>query len=559
MRLQLICINVFILFFLLGALLLTIRIIDDTFYNNTIIMNERMIRQTEENIKGFHDTMNSLATATVYSPTTYDFISQTLLDRILSLSDLHSVFSNAMSIEENIAGIYLYDNQPRQIAGMGKEIISSPFEMRLKKEIEYSGAFNEQQTGAVHYTICFPVFDIKSQLFGQQIGQCVFMMNTDNLNKILSTSLTTEHSEVCLVDAEGIVIASASDNTQTPPTSRMIEAENDYIITVYELPMKGWQLIGRLPKEDLTNDTLGTKGFIMISYLIAAILIVSAVSFSYWRVILPLHRIELFIRRIVKAPESRLAEVRTDEIGAVINSLNHMLDDREVINRKLQESQKKIYEAEATKNRLQLLALRNQINPHFLYNTFECIRAMALYYNVDSIAEITMALAKLLRYVVKAENIVSVGEELDYINEYAKIINQRFMGKIAVNVVVEESIRDIRIIKLMLQPLIENAVFHGLEPKCEMGEVHIDIRRHDDNKITFIIEDDGVGMDEQQILGIKASFDTQGKTSNIGIANIYQRLRFFYQNDFSFDIKSNLSEGTAITIIIPDVVNEEYE
>ena len=113
----------------------------------------------------------------------------------------------------------------------------------------------------------------------------------------------------------------------------------------------------------------------------------------------------------------------TDEISILVDNLNHMLDEKDEMSEKLRHAQRDLYETELSKQQMQVLAYRNQINPHFLYNTFECIRAMALYYDADEIAEITMALSRIFPlWLLKAHNIVTVEEEIANIREYAKII-----------------------------------------------------------------------------------------------------------------------------------------
>ncbi|MDR2903871.1 MAG: histidine kinase [Clostridiales bacterium] len=520
-------------------------------------MNQQTLSQTEGEIKAFYDSLQRLSVTTMYSPTTYDFIKQPLLDRILSLEDLKQVFMNAMSNENNIIGIQLYDHRLKKIADIGEELPESPFKDELTREIVYSSV--TKRSDSIYYDVYFPIFDVKGDSVSKQIGQCVFMMKTDNLGNMLADALATENAEVYIIDSTDSIVASNSAVNRENLSSEMLEKTEDFLITSIELPMNGWRLISRLPIADLSDGAAEVRDFIRVSYFIAFVLIVSIIVFSYSHIVLPLNRIALFIRRIVKEPNCRLTEERTDEIGTVIANLNDMLDDKERTSEKLQESQKRIYEEEATNARLQILALRNQINPHFLYNTFECMCSMAHFYEVDGIAEITMALAKLLRYGVKGGNIVTIQEEIDYMSEYASIINQRFMGKIKIKVNAEDNVQTIHTIKLLLQPLVENAVFHGLEPKNGSGEVQIEVRRSDLSKVILIVKDNGVGMDEWQVLQIKTMLEKKDQDQGIGIANIYQRLKFFYHDHFSFDIKSEKDKGTTITIIIPDVITEDAQ
>ena len=215
--------------------------------------------------------------------------------------------------------------------------------------------------------------------------------------------------------------------------------------------------------------------------------------------------------------------------------------------------------AELKRIEAELKNLHNQINPHFLYNTFECIRDMALFYDVDDIAELTMALSNVFRFAVKGTDMVTVENELDHIREYAKIINYRFMGKIRIEIDAENAILNCKVFKLLLQPLVENSVFHGLEQKIENGTVWVHVFSPDHATLCFVVEDDGCGIEPERLKQILASLEIEKNTTKIGVFNIYQRLKLYYDDKFSFDIKSSLKKGTCITISIPRESTAEPE
>lgn len=212
---------------------------------------------------------------------------------------------------------------------------------------------------------------------------------------------------------------------------------------------------------------------------------------------------------------------------------------------------------ELSRKQLQIQAYQNQINPHFLYNTFDCIRGMALYKGEEEIAQITMALSKVFRFVVKGDNIVTVKEEMDYIREYATIIDYRFMGKIEVDYDIDEDLYQHHVIKLMLQPIVENAVFHGLEQKVDGGTVEVSVQKWGDDRMRICVEDDGCGMSKERLEEIRSNLDKKMNTRGIGMSNIYQRLLLFYGEDIYFDIDSKEGKGTKVTIIIPEEIREE--
>ena len=236
-----------------------------------------------------------------------------------------------------------------------------------------------------------------------------------------------------------------------------------------------------------------------------------------------------------------------------------MLDEKQKMQLEIEQVKYLAYETELSKKQAEILAYRSQINPHFLYNTFECIRDMALFYDVDDIAELTMALSNVFRFAVKGTDMVTVENELDHIREYAKIVNYRFMGKICIEIEAENSILNCSVLKLLLQPLVENAVFHGLEQKIENGTVWVRVFSSDDQKLCFVVEDDGCGIEPEHLKQITASLETEKNTTKIGVFNIYQRLKLHYDKQFSFNIKSISGKGTCITIMIPQKMMTEPE
>ena len=223
-----------------------------------------------------------------------------------------------------------------------------------------------------------------------------------------------------------------------------------------------------------------------------------------------------------------------------------------------------IYETELSKQQMQVLAYRNQINPHFLYNTFECIRAMALYYDADEIAEITMALSRIFRYAIKGHNIVTVEEEIANIREYAKIIFYRFGGRIQVGIEVEEEAKKRNMLKLIIQPVVENSIFHGLEQKLDNGLVTVHARVDENDMLEVEVKDDGCGMEQEQVDQLlyqikRQSLHRSSQKDSIGLANICHRLGLFYGDKADFTIESSPGKGTRVIIKIPRETEERME
>lgn len=210
-------------------------------------------------------------------------------------------------------------------------------------------------------------------------------------------------------------------------------------------------------------------------------------------------------------------------------------------------------EKEKEKTSMQLRALQAQINPHFLYNTLEDIRSIALENNIISISEMTKALARIFRYCISKENIVTVQEEIAHIRNYAQIQHYRYGERLSILYYVDEKIMDCRIVKFILQPIIENAISHGIEPKLGKGVITI-IGGIKEQKIEFRIIDNGIGMTPEQLVQINNDLaDRRESSRGIGLINVDMRLKLHYGEEYGIVVESHFGEGTQVTVRMPYV------
>jgi two-component system, sensor histidine kinase YesM len=216
----------------------------------------------------------------------------------------------------------------------------------------------------------------------------------------------------------------------------------------------------------------------------------------------------------------------------------------------------KVKQEEKEKRNLELMVLQNQINPHFLYNTLNSIKWMATVQKADGIRDIVSALGRLLMNISKEKSEeISIRKELSLTEDYIFIQNIRYNGKIKTNYFIDdESFLDYKIVKFTLQPVVENAIFHGIEPKREAGDIKIGITEEEDCLILYI-EDDGVGIEKEDIQKI---LNTEKKNVNkglsgIGIKNVDERLKLFYGEEFGLSIDSVVGMYTRVNIKIPKI------
>lgn len=223
------------------------------------------------------------------------------------------------------------------------------------------------------------------------------------------------------------------------------------------------------------------------------------------------------------------------------------------------------------KRQAQYLALQNQINPHFLYNTLESIRSEALIAGLDGVADMTEALARFFRYTItKVDNLVSVEEELNNCETYFGIQKYRFGDRLQLHIECApaewEEIMNCRIPKLTLQPILENSIIHGTELKIGTGNLVIRFERTEE-RLIISISDDGVGMDEETLARLNRrlgkSADSlapreEEKQGGIALANVNNRIRLIFGDEYGLHVYSVLQRGTEVEITLP-VVTENRE
>ena len=232
-----------------------------------------------------------------------------------------------------------------------------------------------------------------------------------------------------------------------------------------------------------------------------------------------------------------------DEVGLIGKEYNAMADNIEHLIRQ-------VYEMELAGKQSELDFLRMQINPHFLYNTLDTIGWLAFAGETDQISEVVVALAELLRAMVKSERFIPIEEEMHSVRDYLLIQERRFGDRISVEYELDPSVMQYKIPNFILQPLIENAIIHGLEPKVDKGRILIRITDAG-NVIHFSVQDDGTGMNSDEIEQLIEACNSADTKRSIGLKNVYRRLLLCYGETGRPVITSELQHGTRIDFDVP--------
>ena len=216
--------------------------------------NQQLMAQIEGKMEEYHQLMTQIATVTAYSPTIYSYFFQDPVERAISIEDVNTVFSNTILLEQNIAGIYLYGREMDLIASMGKgtqEVERMGVIREIKSELEYSSLFSFSDSNVPYYAIYFPIFDLNSQLYGQQIGMCVLIMKPDKFMGILEGAQATEHTQIYLLDRNDRVLAAQGSPDMEKIGKGWKESSSEYQAASLGLPMGGWQIVSRIPTREL--------------------------------------------------------------------------------------------------------------------------------------------------------------------------------------------------------------------------------------------------------------------------------------------------------------------
>ncbi len=230
-----------------------------------------------------------------------------------------------------------------------------------------------------------------------------------------------------------------------------------------------------------------------------------------------------------------------DEIGELSRDFNIMIKK---INRLMRQNM----QDQEQKRKSELKALQAQINPHFLYNTLDSIIWMAEAKKHEEVVEMTSALANLFRLSIsKGEQIIPIKKEVEHIKNYLIIQKMRYKDKLDFKIDVNEKIMDYKILKILLQPLVENSIYHGIKNKTGMSLIQITGEKFED-KILLKVIDDGVGMDKHQIKNIFKKSKTSIEKSGVGVRNVNERIKLYFGNNYGITYESKIGIGTTANI-----------
>ena len=482
---------------------------------------------------------------------------------------IDQLVGNLVKMNMGIKSVVLYDNSGVMIGMVGSVFFPEEAE---SMGTEYGGFSNRlldvnDDLISAYFHVEYPVYSEEGKIWSR-VGSVGLLAGTENLQEIVDVLAVSNGGYAAVLDRNKQPLVSAGEVEKE--YGSIIEnggTDDSCLIYRHTSPESGWELIHIIPKstfmdypEDVQRITLSTYGIVFAALVLLCCLV-------YSRVIRPIRRQMDFVVGYTRDTRQRIEVVENNEFGELARRINQMLDELETLNHQVIEGERKLLQMEYAKKQTEMIAYKSQINPHFMYNTLECIRGMALYKGEKEIARLTGSLSKLFRYNVKGKELVTIREAAKNLREYAMIIDYRFMGKFQVNITLQNESLALRYIpKMLVQPLLENAVLHGLEPNLGKGAVRVLFAEGDGGGIRIEVEDNGCGMEEAVLEKIRTQMSAwyedqafETTQQGIGISNVYRRMRLFYGAQATFEIYSAKGRGTRIVMCLPEEMEGQME
>lgn len=407
-----------------------------------------------------------------------------------------------------------------------------------------------------------PVFAFGRQIFDlnehKPIGIVLYETNPEPVLDALDNLKLGEHSQVYLMSQDGRFVSSATDPTPAvenlpalPAYEKvMVKQEADRLIVASKLSFSGWWVMSITPDQDLNVELVELKRYLLI--VISVLILVSTlIAFIVSRTISsPLKKVIREMRQVEVGNFRGMVKVSSyQEINILVAAFNRMV-------RRIEELIERVKLSSVSEKNAELHALQSQVNPHFLYNTLDMIYWMLDEEGNEQLGELVLSLSSMFRYSSHWEDgaEVTLAEELEQTGHYLAIISIRLEGRLQIVTDIRECWLGFKLPKMTVQPVIENAVKHGLEPLDRRGILKV-YTCEEDNILKLVIEDNGNGMTEAELQRLLDSLDDRGprepSKGGIGLQNLHRRLQHMFGDSYGLQIQSYPGTGTRVSILLP--------
>ena len=334
------------------------------------------------------------------------------------------------------------------------------------------------------------------------------------------------------------------------------EGKNEYTAVHIHSDSTGWTTVGVIPLRYINKDLAGIQYLTVIIIVLTIIIGVTVSVIIAQSLILPLENTVNALEKFSRGDFAvRLKENRCDEIGKLNRIFNKAIKE-------INELMQKVTQSEILNKEMEFKTLQSQMNPHFLYNTLDAINWLAFKEKQTEICNLVAAISSLIRASISnKKSIITIEQELDYVKNYIYIQHIRYKDRFDIIYDIDESLLKQAVPKLIIQPIVENAIIHGIENSKNKNLLYISVKRENEC-IVIIVKDTGIGMTDEKVSELlKEPLNTEGDEqkahTNLGLYAVHKRIQLMYGDLYGLTVQSQAGEGTTVTLHIPFTKKQE--
>lgn len=552
-------------------------------YDRAISSAEQLMEQASSNVISILDDVQTSAIrlgSNVYVQEL--MVSQ---DRVRSL-ELYSYVSELTeaikAANKFVYSITWINDEGRKISDPVRDESSVVGKLRDLYHLEDSAFRNPMLSSVVqddlnnffYFGYMFPVYSTKTTFY-TKLGSGIFILDVEELGKTVSFSSVTENSVFAILDQDNRVVACNREwntgeiwretfwDAQTSEDN-IFRAEILYHgvrVIAQSMPVRntGWRIVSIIPVDDMMQDVQIVLQADLLITLFGAIALLAIVSGTIRSISRPVDAMVKFLKEAEKDDvKRRMAIPSVGEFAIIAENVNQMLDRADDMSARMLADREMLYESRLAEKNAELLALQSQINPHFLYNTLGCMSSIAIANDVPEVADMSVAMSYIYRYSIKGSKFVPLRDELKCIQEYMRIVKIRYLGRFDAEYRISDELLELYTLRMILQPLVENAVYHGMEQRRGCGRVCISAEIQEENVLMIQVQNDGKAMTVDELNAVQTMIRDYETSSlygssqrSIGLSNINQRIKIQFGTAYGLSIASDESFGTCVTLRLP--------
>ncbi|MGZ7443950.1 sensor histidine kinase [Paenibacillus sp. TH7-28] len=402
------------------------------------------------------------------------------------------------------------------------------------------------------YSVRVPVNNNQSL---RNIGQLVVYFDTDKIWNSMAYYKQDLKGSILVISANGDVLFDSSGTYygRKYPYNEQLNSIYDSgvlgggtIVTKLTQSQGGFTVLSAVPKQELANTYVGLRNTILTVSIICIFFAIMIPSLFISNFAKRMYGIIRFTRKVRGGDlTARIADPREDELGQISRSFNEMLDE-------LNQYIERVYKAEIKQQQTELVALQARINPHFLYNTLEVIRMRAISQGARDVGEMIYSLSVLFKSLVQQKKIYTLKDELEACRLYLELFRIRYKDRFNYKIVADPALFGKSVMKLWLQPIIENYIVHGI--RTDRDDNHLTVRvQEEGDMLTAVVQDNGKGIDQGRLAEIREALESKEEPEEMfGLRSVHSRLRFLYGPAYGIEIESPPGEGTTIVVRYPN-------